>query len=294
MGSPTDVTVETTDNALVARDACGAYLASRPVEHNMALTILERRVARPAPGRWWWARLDGEVVGLAWHSPATMKVGLAPVTDAVAFALAETVHADEPHVPGVIGKAASAAAFAGRWTELSAQGAVPVEGERLYELTEIMHTTDPLVAPPEMKLAATKEMLDYGLSVAEQNGAAVSVQMETSVAQVRNRFRDAPYFANNKCFYPWSATRMNPYGDIYNCSLQNLMGNVREQPLDVIWNGPRYTAFRQDLRTCGLYPQCQRCCALNPHDLLGRLLPRFSRLAAPSPQFDPLATPDAN
>ncbi len=42
------------------------------------------------------------------------------------------------------------------------------DGERLYELTEIMHTTDPLVAPPNVKAAAAEEMLGYALTVAEQ------------------------------------------------------------------------------------------------------------------------------
>ncbi len=41
------------------------------------------------------------------------------------------------------------------------------DGERLYELTEIMHTTDPAVAPPEVKMAAIGEMLAYAQSVAE-------------------------------------------------------------------------------------------------------------------------------
>jgi cytochrome P450 len=42
------------------------------------------------------------------------------------------------------------------------------DGERLYELTEIMHTSDPLVAPPEAKAAAFDEMLAYALTVAEE------------------------------------------------------------------------------------------------------------------------------
>ena len=41
------------------------------------------------------------------------------------------------------------------------------DGERLYELTEIMHTTDATVAPPEKKAMAIGEMLAYAQSVAE-------------------------------------------------------------------------------------------------------------------------------
>lgn len=42
------------------------------------------------------------------------------------------------------------------------------DGERLYELTEIMHTTDDAVAPPDVKMAAIAEMLGYAASVAER------------------------------------------------------------------------------------------------------------------------------
>jgi cytochrome P450 len=41
------------------------------------------------------------------------------------------------------------------------------DGERLYELTEIMHTTDDAVAPPEMKGAAVGEMLGYAQTIAD-------------------------------------------------------------------------------------------------------------------------------
>ena len=40
------------------------------------------------------------------------------------------------------------------------------DGERLYELTEIMHTTDLTVAPIEKKIAAITEMLGYAATVA--------------------------------------------------------------------------------------------------------------------------------
>ena len=40
------------------------------------------------------------------------------------------------------------------------------DGERLYDLTEIMHTNDDAVAPAEVKMAAVGEMLAYGQSVA--------------------------------------------------------------------------------------------------------------------------------
>ena len=41
------------------------------------------------------------------------------------------------------------------------------DGERLYELTELMHTTDDAVAPPERRMAAVMEMLSFAAGVAE-------------------------------------------------------------------------------------------------------------------------------
>lgn len=41
------------------------------------------------------------------------------------------------------------------------------DGERLYDLTEIMHTNDDAIAPPEMKMNAVGEMLGYAQSVAD-------------------------------------------------------------------------------------------------------------------------------
>ena len=42
-----------------------------------------------------------------------------------------------------------------------------VDGERLYDLTEIMHTNDDAIAPPEMKMNSVGEMLGYAQSVAD-------------------------------------------------------------------------------------------------------------------------------
>ncbi|MCB1001828.1 MAG: cytochrome P450 [Acidimicrobiales bacterium] len=57
------------------------------------------------------------------------------------------------------------------------------DGERLYELTEIMHTTDDAVAPPEKKGAAIMEMLTYAQSVAEQKRANPGDDIASTLVQ---------------------------------------------------------------------------------------------------------------
>jgi cytochrome P450 len=57
------------------------------------------------------------------------------------------------------------------------------DGERLYELTEIMHTTDPVLAPPEKKMAAIMEMLAYAGTVAKEKRANPADDIATTLVQ---------------------------------------------------------------------------------------------------------------
>ena len=57
------------------------------------------------------------------------------------------------------------------------------DGERLYELTEIMHTTDDAVAPPEKKASAILEMLSYAQSVAEHKRANPGDDIASALVQ---------------------------------------------------------------------------------------------------------------
>ena len=57
------------------------------------------------------------------------------------------------------------------------------DGERLYELTEIMHTTDLTVATPEMKMAAIGEMLGYAAGVAQEKRRNPGEDIGTTLVQ---------------------------------------------------------------------------------------------------------------
>ena len=57
------------------------------------------------------------------------------------------------------------------------------DGERLYELTEIMHTTDEAVAPPETKMAAIGEMLGYAAGVAQSKRKHPGEDIGTALVQ---------------------------------------------------------------------------------------------------------------
>ncbi len=62
-------------------------------------------------------------------------------------------------------------------------GIARADGERLYELTEIMHTTDETVAPLDVKLAAITEMLTFAAEVAERKRAHPSDDIATTLVQ---------------------------------------------------------------------------------------------------------------
>ena len=57
------------------------------------------------------------------------------------------------------------------------------DGEHLYELTEIMHTTDETVAPPERKMAAIGEMLGYAAGVAQSKRRNPGEDIGTALVQ---------------------------------------------------------------------------------------------------------------
>lgn len=124
------------DPAAVLNKA-GNFLAAQPVLHNLILTILHARVAGPAPGRYWVAMDRGKAVGVVVQSPPTYPATLTPMEPRVVAAMVDAIaHAKVP-LPGINGEAATAASFAGQWTEKCKSAATPFQGNRLYELLEM-------------------------------------------------------------------------------------------------------------------------------------------------------------
>ncbi|MDG1958830.1 MAG: radical SAM protein [Candidatus Binatia bacterium] len=91
--------------------------------------------------------------------------------------------------------------------------------------------------------------------------------------EMERRFLDDEYAFVEKCFYPWKTFRINPYGDVYSCSLDVAFGNIRDKSVKEIWNNDAYTLFRKSLKERGLFPSCAKCCALNNE--FWRYLPTF-------------------
>jgi len=113
------------------------FLASEPVLHNLILVLLGERLAYPEPGRYWLAK-DGEtVVGVVFQSPLDFAATLTPMGPEAAAGMVDAIVETGVALPGVIGEAATAARFAGQWTERHGSAAFPVEGQRIYEMARV-------------------------------------------------------------------------------------------------------------------------------------------------------------
>ncbi len=136
--------VECTDDPAAALAGAARFLLSRPVEHNVVLTLLGLRAHHPEPGRYWTVRDGGDggaVAGFVFQSPTTYPAFVTPMPPAAVVAAVAAVGDVVVDLPGVRGEAATAARFAGGWTERHAVGAVPVIGQRLYEVTDVVLPT---------------------------------------------------------------------------------------------------------------------------------------------------------
>ena len=123
------------DPAFVLNRA-GVFLSSQPVLHNLILTILHARVAQGDPGRYWMAVQREDTVGVVVQSPLTFPATLTPMEPPVTTAMADAIAEAGVALPGINGEAATAALFAGQWSERSKSAATPFQGIRLYEFLE--------------------------------------------------------------------------------------------------------------------------------------------------------------
>jgi uncharacterized protein len=124
------------DPAFVLRRA-DQFLSSEPVLHNLILSILHARVAQGDAGRYWIALQGEQAVGVVIQSPLEFAATLTPMPTQAVIAVVDAIAKAGVILPGVNGDAATAASFAGQWSERCKLGATPFQGTRLYELLEL-------------------------------------------------------------------------------------------------------------------------------------------------------------
>jgi ribosomal protein S18 acetylase RimI-like enzyme len=124
------------DPAFVLERADG-FLSSEPVLHNLILSILHARVALEEPGRYWIAFHDERTLGVVIQSPLDYPATHTPMEPPAVLAVVDAIAEAGVALSSVNGDAATAARFAGQWSERCKSAATPFQGTRLYELLEL-------------------------------------------------------------------------------------------------------------------------------------------------------------
>ncbi len=146
-------------------------LAAEPVRHNLILSLLNERAARPEPGRYWVAAAGGRVAGVVFQSPTTFPAVASPMGRHVIDAMVDTIAGAGMSLPGVNAEAGTAAEFAGQWAERLKTPAVPEQGMRLYEAVELSGVT-PANGRLRVATAADRELASEWIrAFQEETGA---------------------------------------------------------------------------------------------------------------------------
>jgi MoaA/NifB/PqqE/SkfB family radical SAM enzyme len=90
----------------------------------------------------------------------------------------------------------------------------------------------------------------------------VRFQPDLSPEEIQKQYTDGGFPFASKCFHPWLATRVDPWGQMYPCWIDLRLGDVREQGFLNLWNSQLYKQFRQTIRRKKLLPKCATCPAL--------------------------------
>jgi hypothetical protein len=145
------------------------FLTSEPVLHNLILTLLHARIAHPEPGRYWVAHDYGKPCGVVFQSPLHFAATITPMHPDAIPSIVDAV-ANVVKLPGINGEAATAARFAGQWSERSKSAAFPVQGMRLYELQQLQQRPS---APGRLRKAQPDDrrlVLDWVRAFASEVG----------------------------------------------------------------------------------------------------------------------------
>ena len=118
--------------------------------------MLQSRAAHPEPGRYWVVRDGDRPAGLVLQSPLEFAATATPMAAAAIAAAVDAIATAGVRLPGVTGEALTAARFAGQWTERTGTGAWPVQGQRIYEVDEVVAAP----APGGRDRLATEEDLE--------------------------------------------------------------------------------------------------------------------------------------
>ncbi|RMF94391.1 MAG: radical SAM protein, partial [Candidatus Schekmanbacteria bacterium] len=76
---------------------------------------------------------------------------------------------------------------------------------------------------------ALSREIDKIYEISEKKKIPVRFSPPLKGDEIPKRFSDDSFAYAYKCFYPWYAVRVNPYGDVYPCSMNITMGNIKDE-----------------------------------------------------------------
>ena len=83
--------------------------------------------------------------------------------------------------------------------------------------------------------------------------------------EIKRYYREPSSFIHNdRCYVAWDHIAIMSNGDVLpnGACINYKLGNVKEASIKEIWNGQRYTHFRNILERDGSFPVCPRCCGI--------------------------------
>lgn len=161
-----------TGDAAEFLDRAGGFLASRPVEHNLVLSLAElARGDHGTTGRWTWTTdPDGQVCGALIQTPASYTATLTPMPPQASEALVARLASDAPDLPGVTGEAGTVARFAGHWASACSVPAQPIAAQRLYRLGPLHPPGKVAGTLRQAKAAEVPTLVEWDESFATETG----------------------------------------------------------------------------------------------------------------------------
>ncbi len=120
------------------------FLRTKPVEHNLILTLILNRIDDTETGRYWVISKNNIVEGVVVQTPISSRVVVTPMTSVAISEVVNKISNANIPLPGVAGEAATTACFAGEWAERNKTPVIPFLALRLYEVDNVQE-------PPTVK-----------------------------------------------------------------------------------------------------------------------------------------------
>jgi MoaA/NifB/PqqE/SkfB family radical SAM enzyme len=146
-------------------------------------------------------------------------------------------------------------------TRKEVQQTLEILGESDPDVISTYVTDDPGIDPKSVA-----SILKDAVAYAESKGITINWRPAQSYEHLEKYYTpDQPL--RGQCFYPYFGGRITYDGKVHFCPFIRVeMGDVREQPLEAIWNSDKFVGLRKKLLEHGIFPVCRRCCKVELAD----------------------------